>query len=247
MKAVVLQPMYLPWMGYFGMIKQADIFVFYDDVQFNRDSWQQRNRIKIPEDSGQTEWLKIPVIENFGQDIKSVQVDRDREWKQEHLSTIKSAYGPKSTPYGSTSAPFFDDYIPVFEEVYDNDWQSLRAVNTHLIKKISKRLEITDVDFYFSSDFDISGSGTDKIIRTLQCVDADEYISGPGAKDYLDINQFVESGISLYWHEFNHPTYDQLYGDFISHLSVIDALFNMGEKTPSLIQTGEKNALVQEI
>lgn len=247
MKAVVLQPMYLPWMGYFGMIDQADVFVFYDDVQFNRDSWQQRNHIKIPEDSGQTEWLKVPVIENFGQDIKSVQIDQDREWEQKHLSTIKSAYGSKPTPYGATSASFYGEYIHVFEDFYDNDWESLLSLDTHLIKKISGILDITDVEFYFSSDFDIGGSGTNKLINTLKYVNADEYISGPGAKEYLEINQFVENGISLYWHEFDHPTYNQLYGDFVSHLSVIDALFNLGKETASVIRTGEKNALVQEV
>lgn len=247
MRAVVLQPMYLPWMGYFGMIDQADIFVFYDDVQFSRDSWQQRNRIKVPEDSGQTEWLKVPVVKDFGQDIRSVQIKQDREWRQEHLSVIKSAYGPEPVPYGTTSAVCFDDYITVFEEIYSRDWESLLDLNVHLIKKLSNVLGISDVDFYSSSDFDIGSSGTDKLIKTLQHIDADEYISGPGAKDYLDIDQFIESGVSLYWHEFNHPKYDQLYGEFVSHLSIIDALFNVGDKTNSLIRSGKENALVREV
>ncbi|WP_256527525.1 WbqC family protein [Natrinema marinum] len=238
--------MYLPWLGYFGMIDQADVFVFYDDVQFSRDSWQQRNRIKVPEASGQTEWLKVPVIEDFGQDIRSVRIDQARDWQQEHLSTIKSAYGPKSVPYGSASAPYFDDYIHLLNDIYNEDWKSLRDLNIHLIKKLYEELSIDDVEFCLSSDFDIDSSGTDKLIKTLQHINADEYISGPGAKDYLNVNQFVENGISLYWHEFDHPRYNQLYGDFVSHLSIIDALFNVGDELTSLIRTGEENALLQE-
>ena len=247
MKAVVLQPMYLPWMGYFGMIDQADVFVFYDDVQFSRGSWQQRNRIKIPEDSGQTKWLKVPVVEDFGQDIDSVQIKQGEGWEQEHLSIINSAYGPERVPYGTERATYFDDYIGVFDKIYNTNWKSLRDLNVYIIQHISKELSITDTEFYFSSDFDIDGNGTNKLIKTLQYIDADEYISGPGAKDYLDIDQFAENEISLYWHEFDHPQYDQLYGDFVSHLSIIDALFNNGEKTKSLIRSGEESALVQAV
>jgi hypothetical protein len=247
MKAVVLQPMYLPWMGYFGMIDQADVFVFYDDVQFSRDSWQQRNQIKVPEASGQTKWLKVPIVENFGQDIESVQIKKDQKWQQEHISTIRSAYGTKKIPYGTESAAFFDNYIDLFENTYNKKWESLRDLNVQLIQSISKILGMDDVRFRFSSDFDIESSGTDKLIETLQQINADEYISGPGAEDYLDVNQFVENGISLYWHEFSHPKYNQLYGEFVSHLSVIDSLFNVGEETASLIRTAEENALVQEV
>lgn len=247
MKAVVLQPMYLPWMGYFGMIEQADVFVFYDDVQFNRDSWQQRNRIKVPKESGRTEWLKVPVVKNFGQEIQAVEIKQNKEWKKDHLCIIKSAYGPEPVPYGTNSAAYFDDYIPMFEDIYSQDWKSLRDLNVHLIQEITNKLSISDADFYFSSDFNIGSSGTDKLIKTLRYIDADAYISGPGAKDYLNIDQFVENGISLYWHEFDHPEYDQLYGEFKSHLSIIDALFNVGEKTTSLIRAGEENALVNEV
>lgn len=247
MKSVVLQPMYLPWMGYFGLIDQADVFVFYDDVQFNRDSWQQRNRIKVPEESGGIKWLKVPIVENFGQEIKSVQIDQEYDWEQQHLSIIKSAYGPKPVPYGSTKAPYFDDYITTLENIYGQKWESLRDLNIYLIKEIAELLSVTEVEFRLSSEFNIEDSGTSKLIKTLKYIDADEYISGPGAKEYLDINQFTENGISLYWHQFDHPEYDQLYGEFKSHLSIIDALFNVGEKTTPLIRAGEENALVKEV
>lgn len=244
MKAVVLQPMYLPWMGYFGMIDQADVFIFYDDVQFNKDSWQHRNRIKVPTESGETKWLKVPIIEDFGQDIESVQIDQSQEWRQTHLSTIKSAYGSDPVPYGSESAPFFEDFIGLLESTYDKNWESLRDLNTHLIQEISGALGINDVKFQMSSDLDIDGSGTGKLIKTLQQIGADKYISGPGAKDYLDTDMFCENNISLFWHEFCHPEYSQLYGEFVSHLSVIDALFHMGERTSELIREAEENALI---
>lgn len=247
MKAVVLQPMYLPWMGYFGMIHQADTFVFYDDVQFSRDSWQQRNRVKIPESSGRTKWLKVPIIKDFGQDIKSVQIDNENDWRQNHWSILEEAYGPEPIPYGKTEAEHFKDYKHILKDIYDQEWKYIYELNIQIIRKITNVLDISKPSFYLSSNLDANGDGTNKLINVLQSVDADEYISGPGAKDYLKVSLFDNNDIKLYWHKFNHPKYKQLYGEFKSDLSIIDALFNTGDKTASLIREGESDALVREV
>lgn len=247
MKAVVLQPMYLPWMGYFGMIDQADVFVFYDDVQFVRDSWQQRNRVKVPEASGETEWLKVPVINDFGQDIQSVEIDDGDSWRTEHWSTLKKVYGSDAVPYGKATAEYFDEYSNIFETIYEQEWDYLSELNVAIVRKITEILDISKPLFCFSSELGIDGNGTEKLINTLKAVEADQYISGPGAKDYLEINAFEEADISLYWHEFDHPEYNQIYGEFVSHLSIVDALFNAGNQTTTLIRDGESDALVREV
>jgi len=246
MKAVVLQPMYLPWMGYFGMIDQADTFVFYDDVQFSRDSWQQRNKIKVPESSGGTKWLKVPVVENFGQEIQEVRINNSQDWSTEHWSLLKQAYGSDPIPFGPDEAAYFNEYRDLFNYIYTNNWDYLRELNIELIKKITDKLNLSKPEYIFSSELNTDGSGTKKLINVLDCIGADEYISGPGAKDYLDTNKMCKNNIELYWHDFTHPEYQQLYNGFISHLSIVDVMFNVGHKTTELIRRAESDALVKE-
>jgi hypothetical protein len=242
MKVVVLQPMYLPWMGYFGMVHQADKFIFYDDVQFRRDSWHNRNKIRVPDSDGGSKWLKVPVEKDFGQKINEVKIDNSRKWKEEHLRSIREAYGPKSVPYGNKEAPYFDKYNERLENIYDRDWDKLPNLTVSLIKEIADILGV-DSEFHLASDIESKGSGTEKLIRVLNEVGADEYISGPGAKDYLDIEQFKQNNIGLYWHEFDHPEYNQVYSDFKSHMSVIDLIFNEGTKAKDIITEAERNSL----
>lgn len=247
MKAVILQPMYLPWMGYFGMIEQADVFVFYDDVQFNRDSWHQRNRIKVPESDGSEEWLKVPVIEDFGQKIENVEIQNQRDWKEDHWSSIQEAYSEEPIPYGKESAPYFEEYEEIFSQIYSEDWENLAELNIKIIKEITEILGFKDTEFIRSSNLEKTGSGTEKLINVLKEIEADEYISGPGAKDYLDLEMFKENGIALYWHKFSHPEYSQLYGDFNSHMSIIDLIFNEGEASASIIKDAEQESLEKEV
>jgi len=232
MKAVILQPMYLPWMGYFGLIDVADVFVFYDDVQFVERSWQRRNKIKMP--NGNWIWLTVPVIKKFGEKINEVRINNDINWSEKHWKSIRHAY---------SQAPYFKDYADIFEELYKRKWEYLVDLNVTIIKKISEILGFNHTKFIFSSKLNVEDEKTDRLINILNKIGADEYISGPAAKVYIEPEKFKKAGIKLYWFEFNHPIYPQLYGDFISHLSVIDLLFNVGDKSLNVIGEGEKNAL----
>lgn len=235
MKAVVLQPMYLPWMGYFGMIDQADVFVFYDDVQFTRRSWQRRNKIKVP--GGDFTWLTVPVEKDFGQNINEVRVKADEDWQEIHWKSIHHSY---------TGAPYFDEYGDSIEAIYDTEWNSLIELNTSIIYTVLESLpEIgNNTEFMYSSELSVSGKKSDRLVNILTEIGADSYISGPGAKDYLEPQMFEEEGIEVYWHEFDHPEYPQRHGDFVSHLSVIDLLFHVGDESGQLIREAEKDALV---
>jgi len=232
MNSVIVQPMYLPWVGYFGMIDVADVFVFFDDVQFVERSWQRRNKMKLP--NGKWMWLSVPVKKNFGQKIDEVLINDDLRWRESHWTSIRSAY---------TKAPFFEAYRPFFEEVYTKNWEYLVELNIDLISKISGLLGIHKARFVRSSEFNVGGKKTDRLINIVEAVGADAYISGPAAKSYIEIEKFRGENIDLYWFEFNHPTYTQLYGGFIPHLSVIDLMFNVGPDSLSVIRKGAEGAL----
>ena len=177
MKAVILQPMYLPWMGYFGMIDIADVFVFYDDVQFSNQSWQQRNRIKT---NNGVVWLTVPVLKNFGQKINEVKINNSTNWRKKHLKTIKYSY---------SKAPYFKDYKDIFEEIYDKEWEYLCELDIHIIKTISEILGLK-TKFILSSELNVEGKKTDRLINVLKKINATEYISGPSAKAYIEPEKF---------------------------------------------------------
>jgi len=219
-------------MGYFGLIDIADIFVFFDDVQFVERSWQRRNRIKVP--PGKWIWLSVPVVKKFGQKINEVRINNNVDWADRHWKTIKFSY---------KRAPFFEKYAEYFAEIYERKWEYLVDLDITIIKMICEILGLDTSKFILSSDLNVSGKKTDRLLNVLEKIGADEYVSGPAAKAYIEIEKFKERGIQLYWFEFNHPVYPQLYGDFISHLSVIDLLFNVGDESLEVIRKGERNAL----
>ncbi|MBW9222847.1 WbqC family protein [Methanothermococcus sp. SCGC AD-155-K20] len=146
MKAVILQPMYLPWMGHFGLVDAADVFIFYDDVQFVERSWQRRNKIKVP--NGNWIWLSVPVIKKFGHNINEVRVNNDRNWSEKHWKSITHTY---------SKAPYFKEYADVFEKVYKRKWDYLNDLNVTIIKEIYKLLELDYTKFIFSSKLNVEG------------------------------------------------------------------------------------------
>lgn len=230
MRAVVLQPTYLPWMGYFGMIDAADTFIFYDDVQFSVQSWQQRNKIKT---SKGWIWLTVPVVRQFGSRINDTRINNSTNWSKKHWESIKQSY---------SKAPFFKQFAPIFEEVYRNEWEFLAELNITLIKEITKILGL-EMKFIVSSELDIEGVKMDRLLNILKKIEASEYISSPGAKDYIEVNGFKENNIKLYWYEYQHPVYPQIRGEFIPYLSVIDLLFNTGDEAIRYIREGSKDAI----
>lgn len=234
MRAVVLQPTYLPWMGYFGMIDIADTFVFYDDIQFSVQSWQQRNKIKST--NGDWMWLSVPIVRKFGQNINEVQVNNSSNWRKKHWSSIYQSYA---------KAPCFKDYKEEIERIYQKEWEYLNDLSISIIEKLSELLGVNMPKFIKSSELtDITGEKSDRLLFVLEKMGADEYISGPAAKDYIEIDKFKEKGIKLYWYEYQHPVYPQIKGEFIPYLSAIDLLFNTGDEAIKYIREGSQNALI---
>ncbi len=248
MKAVIVQPFYLPWIGYFGMIEKADIFVFADNLQFLKKSWQRRNKIKTINNT--SKWISVPVTGKYKQNISEVGINNSVEykqkskvvdWKGQHWDLISSSY---------SKAPYFDDYKDDVKEIFERDWELLADLDIYATKKISELLGLKLPDFVNASDLDdANGIKVDYILNVCNEIGADAYISGPVAKDYININEyqkFKQKNVDLYWFEFTHPVYPQIGSEFIPYLSIIDLLFNTGKKSKDHIMNCSENCLQLE-
>jgi hypothetical protein len=228
MKCVILQPSYIPWRGYFHQIDQADVFVFYDDVQYDKHGWRNRNRIKTHQG---TQWLTIPVLAGDAPiqhtPINQVQFDRRQPWSRKHWLTITQSYG---------RAPYFAQYAPLLEPLYRDPPILLADFTIELTILLSRQLGIQHTRFVRSSSLEVSGSKTERLIQILTCLGAQHYISGPSARDYLDEALFESAGITLEYMKYNYPEYEQLYPPFDPQVSILDLLFMTGPTALSHIR-----------
>lgn len=229
MKVVILQPSYIPWRGYFDQILKADLFVFYDDVQYDKRGWRNRNRIKT---STGPIWLSIPVFNRGAQTehipINDIRIVWDRPWNQEHWNSIRLAY---------CKAQYFAQYAELVEEFYAKKPEMLADFTIETTIALARAIGIDRTRFLRSSQIaGIEGTKTDRLISILKKVEATHYISGPSAKDYIENEKFTEAGITLEYIQYDYPEYPQLYPPFDPQVSIIDTLFTMGKETLSTIQ-----------
>lgn len=226
----MLQSNYLPWKGYFDIIHDVDIFVFYDEVQYTKNDWRNRNKIKT---KNGIEWLTIPV----GTDLKRKIVDvklNDAKWQRSHWDKIKASY---------SKAPYFKLYKDFFEEAYlKKRWEFLYEVNRYFIIEISRRFLDIKTEFADSRDFNSKGDKQEKLLSLLKNIKADCYVSGPSAKNYIKDEDFISAGIKIIWKDYSdYIEYPQLYGTFEHSVSIIDLLFNTGSKAAYYIWGHRKN------
>lgn len=225
MKRVAInQSNYVPWKGYFDLIHDVDIFLFYDDIQFTIRNWRNRNKIKTQ--SGLI-WLTIPVGNNRNRLICEVKID-DKRWQSKHLKTLNHFY---------CKAPFFKDYQGFLEEIYlKNEWNDLSKLNQFIIQKIAKDYLGIKTVFLHSSDFSVYGHKQDRLINLLKSVKADIYISGPAANAYLEPERFKQESVELIWKDYSgYPEYPQFYPPFEHQVSIFDLLFHTGPRAPYYI------------
>lgn len=215
-KVAIHQPQYLPWPGYFNKILQCDIFVFLDDVQYKKNEWQNRNRIKSPK--GEV-WLTIPVHYCFGQKINEVEIDNKILWRKDHLKTIK---------YNYQKTQYFNEFFPYIEDLLNKEYKMLLEVNISSITTILSYLGIKK-KIVKSSELKVKGEKTERLVNICKELNATAYISGSGAKNYLVIEEFEKNNIKVVFQEYTTPNYSQLYGDFVPNLSIIDTIFNIGK------------------
>ena len=232
MKVVILQSVYLPWLGYFNMIGDADIFVFLDDVQWTKRDWRNRNRIRTPQSWC---WLTVPVkLEKAHYDYRicEVKVDNSQNWQENHLGRLDSFY---------RNAPYYNEIYPPIKNILDKKHKYMVDINYELIFWISDYLNLKSTKFLFSQTMNVPFElqKTDRLIWILEKIGKVEYyITGPAAKPYLEIDKFNEKKIKVEWHDYKHPYYNQNTWEsdiFISYLSVIDLLFNHGKESLQII------------
>jgi len=227
-RIAIMQPTYLPWLGYFALMERVDLFVFLDSVQFERRSWQQRNRIKK---SSGIQMLTVPVLKKGKRDQKifEVEIDPNSRFREEHSAAIESAYA---------TAPYYKQYSESLQEILKRGHTHLAELNFDLIAFVCRELKI-ETAVCQSSEMDLSGSKADLLANICEQLHADEYVSPVGARDYMEQSSaFSDRGISVSYHDYQHPEYAQLHGEFEPYMSVIDLLFNEG-KNSSLILTNK--------
>lgn len=231
MNVVILQPSYIPWRGYFDQIRRADLFIFYDDVQYDKHGWRNRNQIKTAQGK---QWLTIPVHSKGvtgGIPIKNMRIDWSKAWPKKHLNALTFAYA---------KAPFFRSFQPWLESVYNRGDEFLADFTIDTTVELARALGITGTKFIRSSEIpSIDGQKTDRLVQMLQCVGATHYLSGPSAQDYLEQEKFDEAGITLDFIQYDYPEYPQLHPPYDPFVTVLDLLFMVGEDSLSYIVNQE--------
>ena len=219
MRCAVMQPTYFPWAGYFNLIKAADIFVFLDDAQFERGSWQNRNRVLL---KGEPHWLTVPVIrEHLGDAINQVRTDDKLSWRRKHLTLLRQVYG---------GHPFGADIMSLSERlVADETITHLAALNMRIVSDICKGFGL-NTRLLRSSELGIQGSRSERLVRMCEHLNCDEYLSPPGALQYLTEDRFCDTTtVRLLINEYLPEAYVQRgSAQFVSHLSIIDVVANLG-------------------
>ena len=222
----IMQPTYLPWSGYFSLIESVDIFVILDTVQFQKRSWQQRNQIKTSQGSN---WLTVPVVSKGKRDqlIKNTQIAKNSDFEKKHLKSMQYNYGK--------SKFFHKEFQPIFD-LLNSDYEYLAELNLKLIRYFCKRLNI-ETEIIKSSNLNGQGKKTDLLCSICRELNASKYISPPGSKEYLqESDTFLQANIPILYFNYRHPSYDQLWGDFLPYMSIIDLLFNTGNKAIEFVK-----------
>lgn len=222
-RVAVLQSSYIPWKGYFDIIHDVDLFIFYDDVQFTYQDWRSRNRVIA---NSSPSWLTVPTGSNIKRLINEVQL-ADTGWQRKHWSTIRHAY---------TKARHFREYSQLVEDLYlGTVWKSLSEMNQSFTRRIADVLGIR-TEFRDSLEFDAAGSKLDRLIDLLVKAGATHYLSGPAARSYIDPQRFEAAGIQLEYKDYSgYPEYRQLSDSFEHAVSILDLLFNVGSDAPHYI------------
>jgi|TARA_B100001245_G_scaffold233349_1_gene216995 hypothetical protein len=225
---MIRQPGYMPNVGFFKKIQSSDIFVFLDDVQFSKGSFDNRNRIKTS--IGEV-WITVPLTRPvFGKNLNELLISYETDWQQDHCNKIHENY---------RSAPYFSSYWSDIEKILTHKYEKLIDLNLTLINYFNKVLDITTKNIK-SSELSVIQTKTERLIEICSKLNATCYVAGLGGKNYLDEKLFLNSGIKLLYENFSYQTYNQLYGNFIDNLSVVDLLMNEGPRSQQIIRESEQ-------
>lgn len=223
-KVSILQSNYIPWKGYFDLIAKSDVFVIYDEVQYTKNDWRNRNIISTP---AGLQWLTIPVRqETLDQKILESKIFTNN-WQKKHISTLQGNY---------SKAEHFKEYKDRVFSMYENQSNYISEVNVSFIKGICNLLDIK-TKIIDSRELDLKGDRNVRLLEACKKLNATTYISGPAAKTYLDTNLFNEENIEVEWMDYSgYKQYPQVYEPFEHGVSIIDLIFNMGIESKNYLK-----------
>ena len=219
------QPVYLPWLGLFHKIASSDTYVFFDTVQYQPMDFNNRNKIK-----GEKEgiWLTVPGGHKE-KPFREIEINNDVPWQRKHWRMLRIHY---------QRAPYFDQYASFFEDVYQRKWQYLVDLNEHMLRWFLDVLGIR-VKFLKASDLHLEGKKSALVLDMCCRLGADVYIFGSQGRNYAQVELFDAAGVKVIFQDYHHPVYPQRYGEFISHLSIVDLLFNCGPKSLEVLMRSQ--------
>jgi len=229
-RIAILQPGYIPWLGFFEQLSVCDTFVFLDDVQFTKNDWRNRNRIKTKEG---IVWLTVPVLHKFGQKIRDVRMDSRSSWQRKHLQSLRMWYG---------RSRYFDQMAADLERIYSKTWHYLVDLDLELCLMLQERLGIRSTVLRSSELHVESDDKNRRLIEICEKTGCDHFYEGRAGQDYIDLELFRSHHITVEFQNYHHPYYDQLWmkeQGFVSHLSALDLLFNHGPDSGGIL-IGEK-------
>jgi len=227
MIAAVHQPQYLPWLGYLDKLDRADIFVILSTVQYKKNEYQNRNRIKTAQG---WQWLTVPVRYRFPQRIDEVTVNNDVNWRHKHRQALITNYA---------RSPYFEAHLPFLDKLYGQNWDRLADLNVRTVLNLMDALGITS-PVRQASEWTLSEDPTGRLVDICRRTEADTYLSGSGGQAYLDLKQFDDAGIHVIFQDYRHPEYPQQFGGFEPYMSAVDLLFNCGPRSLEILRSGRQ-------
>jgi hypothetical protein len=223
MKVGTIQSNFLPWRGYFDFIREVDLFIIHDDIQYTKGDWRNRNKIKTPRG---TEWITVPVnYRQTSQLIEETTIDNSKPWARGMLNRIQNSY---------KKAPHFEPYFSELSDLLLEPAATISDLNLRLIHWTCAHLDIK-TPITFSRQYHPQGAKTERLIGILKQVEATTYLSGPAAQAYLVPELFEQAGIRLEYKVYDYPEYEQLYPPYEPAVSVIDLLFMVGRNAKAYL------------
>ncbi|MCP4649215.1 MAG: WbqC family protein [PVC group bacterium] len=225
----IMQPGYMPWLGFFDLMHKADLFVFLDDVQYTKRDWRSRNRIRTEEG---WQWLSVPVFSKnrYKQLIKDVTINNTINWRRKHLNALELNYH---------KAEFFNNYYSGIKDIISQQWDSLCGLNINMIKLIADVLGI-ETPYILSSELNIKAAKSRRVLEICKELNADELYDSEAAAGFLDTSLFEKENIKVEFQKYKHPVYAQLYSPFYAYMTTLDLLFNCGENSLKVIEQGSE-------
>jgi len=220
----VHQPQYLPWLGYFDKIDKADVFVLLDNVQFKKNEVQNRNKIKT---AAGGQWLTVPVMYHFPQLINEVEINNRERWQNKQQQALISNY--KKAPHWNALEPFFTD-------LFQSQWQTISQLNIYVVKKLVEILGIKTPLHIASEIGKFPEDPDERLIAITKYFGTDTYLAGSGGRNYMDMDRYDRNSIKVLFQDYRHPVYEQLFGDFLPYMSVIDLIFNHGDESLRILR-----------